>query len=368
MISSYNRRDWLKTGLYGLGAVSLLTNSSPFDLKRRHKDVVRLSHNENPYGPSANAREAIIQSISKGNRYPRQAITDLKEVIASKEGVQAKNILITAGSTEILGLMGLIYGIQKGNIISGFPTFDYLMSYSKNFDSEWIRIPLDKEMYPLKKIEERIDSNTKLVFICNPNNPTGTYIPKSDMKVSILSMAQKTPVFVDEAYIEFTEGGINNSFAHIAARNPNVVVGRTFSKIYGMAGLRIGYAIAHEDSIKVMQKYFMGRMVTPSVTSLEAAKVSVGDDLFAEKSKSLTLEAKQMVYTAFEQWAVKHWRSHTNFIWFKTNKFLPGIYGSLEKKNVFIRTYSHTPGYARVSIGTKEEIQIFLDELGGLIA
>ena len=112
----------------------------------------------------------------------------------------------------------------------------------------------------------------------------------------------------------------------------------------------------------------MGRMVTPSVTSVEAAIACIADEPFAAKSKQLNSEAKQMVYASLDEWGVEHWKSHTNFIWFKTNKFKKGIYGSLEKKNVFIRTYSHTPGYARVSMGTKDEIQIFLDELGGLMA
>lgn len=361
------RRDWIKTSLAGIGALStypqiMAAEHAEIDRKTQGNDeVIRLSHNENPYGPSPAARQAIINSISKGNRYPRTSIGDLKEVIAAKENIHPDNVLITAGSTEILGLMGLIYGIQQGNIISGFPTFDYLMAYSTNFGSEWIKIPLDHEMYPMESIARAINEKTELVFICNPNNPSGTYLQNEEIEASVLNMSRKTPVFIDEAYIEFTDEGLDNSFAPIAVKNPNVVVGRTFSKIYGMAGLRIGYAIAHQDTIETMKKYFMGRMVTPAVTSVEAAIASMQEDGFADKSKNLTQEAKKLVYAKFSSWGVNYWKSHTNFIWFESTKFQGNIYQNLQKSNIFIRDYDHSPGYARVSIGTLDEVQKFLD-------
>ena len=370
------RRDWIKTSLAGIGALS----TYPQIVAREHKeidilnqslnqeDIIRLSHNENPYGPSPAARQAIIDNISKGNRYPRTSITNLKEVIAAKENIHPENVLITAGSTEILGLMGLIYGIQKGNIISGFPTFDYLMSYSKNFGSKWVQIPLKNEMYPMKQIADTVNDETKLVFICNPNNPAGTYLQNEEIESTVIAMAKKTQVFIDEAYIEFTDEGIGNSFAPIAVKNPNVVVGRTFSKIYGMAGLRIGYAIAHKDTISTMMQYFMGRMVTPAVTSVEAAIASLNDQGFAEKSKSLTEEAKKRVYAQLASWGVKFWKSHTNFIWFESKKFKGDIYKNLQKSNIYIRSYSHSPGFARVSIGTLDEVQAFLDASRELLA
>ena len=359
MTNQINRRSWIKTGLAGAGMISL-TPSFANILYDENDEVVRLSHNENPYGPSPAARDAIIQSIQKGNRYPRASISKLKEVIAAKEGCSADNILITAGSTEILGLMGIIHGIQGGNIISGTPTFDYLMSYSTNFGSEWVRIPLDRVMYPMKQIAEAINEKTELVFICNPNNPIGTYIQNEEIEADVLAMAKKTNVFIDEAYIEFTDLGIKNYFAPIAFKNPNVVVGRTFSKIYGMAGLRVGYALAHKDTIQTMMKYFMGRMVTPSVTSVEAATASIQDEAFARKSKKLNQEAKELVYNHFDQWGVQHWKSHTNFIWFKTDQFNTDVRAGLEQSNVFIRDYDHSPGFARVSVGTMEEMERFV--------
>ena len=365
-----NRRDWLRASFIGAGTISALPytwayNNQIQDLK---ENTIRLSHNENPYGPSPAAKDAIIQNMHKGNRYPRASISKLKEVIAQKENISPSNILITAGSTEILGLMGIIHGIQRGNIISGFPTFDYLMSYSTNFGSRWVRVPLENEMYPMHGIAKAIDQDTKLVFICNPNNPAGTYIQNEDIEALVLKMAEQTNVFIDEAYIEFTDLGIGNSFAPIAVKNPNVVIGRTFSKIYGMAGLRIGYAIAHEDTIQVMMKYFMGRMVTPAVTSLEAAIASIQDEKFAQKSKQLNDEAKSLIYSNFDDWGVRYWKSNTNFVWFETKLFKTKVKEALIDQNIYIRDYDHSPGYARVSIGTVDEIKSFIEASQGILS
>lgn len=377
MSTHLSRRELLKKGalasalltIPGVGFSEFIDRPSLIIPTRKSDDTVKLNSNENPYGPSKNAREAIINSISEGNRYPRNQIRKLKKIIADKEGLTPDHVMITAGSTELLGLAGLVYGLKGGNLISSQPTFDFLLEYSSRIGANWIKVPLTKDhQYNLNGIRKATDSKTKLIFVCNPNNPTGIEIPHEDVKAFCKEMAPKYPVYLDEAYIELSSMGLKGSMAAMVNDYPNLIVARTFSKIYGMAGLRIGYALAHPTTIKNLSYHHTGRNITPSVTSVAAAIASVQDAEFFEMSRSLNAKARDLVSSRFEEWGVSYLPSNTSFIFFKTEKFDVDIRKELEKRNVFIRNYGHVPGWARVSMGTMEEMEIFLAETKGLIA
>lgn len=370
MATSFNRRQWLKTGLLG----SSLPLLQPWQLLDHLQEPVpgpsgkmpvRLNSNENPFGPSQKSREAVMASLDEGNRYPRTAINKLKEAIAQKEGVGVDQVLITAGSTEILGLMGLIYGLRGGNIVAGDPTFDYLMIYSELIGAKWKRIPLTPDKYfDLEAMGKAVDGDTRMIFICNPNNPTGTYIPKAEVSQFCEKYGSNVPIFIDEAYIEFTDGGVSNSLKDMVSDNPNIVVGRTFSKVYGLAGMRIGYALGHPDTIKVMQQFCMGRMITPSVPSMYAAMASMDDKWFTDMTVEKTMQGKAMVYDFCKQQQVRYIPSHTNFIWFEADRFKGDLVKTMASKDILIRSYADQPGWYRVSIGTPAEIQTFIDAAG----
>jgi histidinol-phosphate aminotransferase len=377
MSTHLSRRELLKKGalasalltIPGVGISEFVNQPSLIIPRRNSDDAVKLNSNENPYGPSKSAREAIINSISEGNRYPRNQIKKLKKIIADNEGLTPDHIMITAGSTELLGLAGLVYGLKGGNLISSQPTFDFLLEYSSRIGANWIKVPLTEDhQYNLQGIHKATDSNTKLIFVCNPNNPTGIEIPHEDVKAFCKEMAPKYPVYLDEAYIELSSMGLKGSMAAMVDDYPNLIVARTFSKIYGMAGLRIGYALAHPKTIQNLSYHHTGRNITPSVTSVAAAIASIQDDEFFEMSRSLNAKARNLVSSRFEEWGVSYLPSNTSFIFFKTEKFDVDIRKELEKRNVFIRNYGHVPGWARVSMGTMEEMEIFLAETKGFIA
>jgi histidinol-phosphate aminotransferase len=369
-----SRRDWFKKSLL-VGGTTLvaphLIASSYFNEQEKLRQAsnnilsddvpIWLNSNENPYGPAESTRHAIIESINEGNRYPRNAISALAEKIAKKEGLKPQNVLVTAGSSEILGLLGLYYGLQKGKIIAGYPTFDFVMYFAKMFGGSWDRASLNNFHFDLEKIGNKVDSNTKLVFICNPNNPTGTYLDKDMMDNFVKSTIKKSPIFVDEAYIEFTDGGIKNSMAKWVSENENLIVGRTFSKIYGMAGLRIGYALAHEKTVNTLRRHLQGRSVTANATAVRGAAAVLDDKKFTEHTKTQTNIAKDLIYKAFDDWGVDYVRSHTSFVWFRSDRFKKSIRGKLQDQNIFIRDYSDQPGFARVSIGTVPEIKTFIE-------
>jgi histidinol-phosphate aminotransferase len=204
--------------------------------------------------------------------------------------------MVSAGSTELLGVAGLMAGIQKGKLIACHPTFPFLMQYATQFAAEWVKVPMTNDhQYNLAGINEKLDGQTSMVFICNPNNPTGTELPRTMLEPFCTVVSQRCLVYVDEAYIELSSHGLKSSLASLTWDNPNLIIGRTFSKIYGMAGLRVGYAIAHPDTIEKMERLMTGGNVTPSVTSIEAAIASIGDDEFFQYCKEMNDQAKEMV-------------------------------------------------------------------------
>lgn len=375
-----SRRDMLRGSVLASAGLPFLQVRNIVDAWRQQEcaipeaagtgTVVRLSHNENPYGPSELARKAIIDAIGKGNRYPQESIRALQAHIADLEGLTPDQVLITAGSAELLGICGLMAGLERGKMISCHPTFPLLMQFGARLAAQWVKVPLtDDHQYNLAGINAQIDSDTRLVFICNPNNPSGGELPKSMLEPYCRTLSERCMVYVDEAYIELAEYGLKSSLASLTRDNKNVIVGRTFSKIYGMAGLRVGYAIAHPDTISRLRDLCPGSGMTPCVTSVEAAIGSLKDEAFISRCIVLNNETKQAVYDRFSQWGIEYIPSSTNFIFFRTDRFgATNIVDALAQKQIYIRDYSDVPGWARVSMGTMDEIQMFLSATEDLLS
>lgn len=201
---------------------------------------VRLNSNENPYGPSDKARKAVIDILSEGNRYAFNELDDLKKTIAQKNGVDPSFVLLGAGSGELLVQTGIAFGINGGRVLSCYPTFTLLMSYAEQMGATWDRVDLNEKLeYNYQALLAAIKPDTKLVFFCNPNNPTGTFVNTDTVQSFCLEASKKTLVYADEAYLEFMEPAQQKSMVSLVQNNPNIVVSKTFSKIYGLAGLRI---------------------------------------------------------------------------------------------------------------------------------
>lgn len=323
---------------------------------------LRLNSNENAYGPGDAARQAIIESLGEANRYPWSKINQLREAIALREGLTAKHVLVTAGSTEVLGLAGLVYGLHQGELVACSPTFDFLLVYAERLGCTWARTPLDENFqYDLNALSKLTGKNTKLIFVCNPNNPTGIEIPFDDLESFVETQVKNYPVYIDEAYIELSPNGRKNSMASLVDQNPNLVIGRTFSKVHGLAGMRIGYALAHPDTIDKMEDYHTGRGMSVSVPGAAAAIASLNDPDFEAMSKAKIVEGRKVVCDAFDQWGVSYLPSATNFVFFKNDKFSMEPQKALEQENILIRTYPGVKGWTRVSIGRVEEMQHFVE-------
>ena len=255
-MTTLNRRNWLRMA----GAIGASSIASPVISNYTHVaersyaskpsagDVIKLSSNENPFAPSSAVREAMIKAFDEACRYPHQRRYELAKVLAKHEGVSPGHIVITGGSTEGLKATGLTLGMNGGEIIAADPTFKALLTYAAQFGAFINKVPLDDNLeHDLQEMEKRVHNGTKMIFLCNPNNPTGTVIPKDQLKDFCASVSKKTVVFSDEAYYDYIEDPEYPSMVELIKEGHNIIVSRTFSKVYGLAGLRIGYLIARPD-------------------------------------------------------------------------------------------------------------------------
>ena len=358
------RRDWLRSSL-GIGGMLLAPHSilsaqekEAFN-PRSLEPIIRLSSNENPYGPSKRVQERIKDSFVHGCRYPYAYSDDLAAILAKKHGVAPESIIVTGGSTEGLKIAGLTFASNGGEIISGEPTFLAMMDYAKQWGAtiNWVPVGADKG-YDLDEIEKRISSKTKLVFLCNPNNPTGTLVSADKLVDFCASASKKTIVFSDEAYYDFIETPNYPSMVDAVKRGDDVIVSKTFSKLYGLAGLRVGYLIAKPELAAKIRKNIVAMS---NVLAIEAAKEALEDEAFYQFSLAQNREAKSRIYTLLDHLKLEYVPSHTNFVFFHSQKDIRTLGPMMLEKGVRIgRPFPPFYDWCRISTGTLEEVDVFI--------
>jgi len=396
MSSPINRRQLLKSGFLAAGAMSVLPayswstrKSFPISLDNRGRVIhspflreytlphqahlkvpeVRLHSNENPYGPSPKAVEALRDAAIRGNRYAWETEDEIMEILAQKEGVSPDHIMITPGSTQILQDTAIFFFQNGGNIVTADPTFMTIMRVAQTVGADWKAIPLNAEWaHDLPAMEAAIDSETRLIYLCNPNNPTGSMTPIDEMMAFCERMSDRVPVFVDEAYYEFLEPGSQPSAVKLIQKGKNVIVARTFSKIHGMAGLRIGYAIGQPETLDRIRKYVIQGMGV-SITSMEAARTSLKDTEFQDMARKKNKAARDYTLKALRDRGFKPVESYTSFILFPIAMNGKDFLGKMNDKGVGVRSLAiDNQDYCRVSIGTRTEMEQFINALDSVLS
>ena len=395
MNQTINRRNLLKSGLMAIGGMTLAPHLSmgafsdtPLSLDpenrlyrspmvREHflptdfrapKIIAKLSSNENPYGPPMSAQKAVADSVKNGNRYAWKEMYDLIDKIAKKEGVPADHIMMGPGSSDLLEKVALVTFMNgKGNIVSADPCYMSLVQVAKSVGATWKPVPCTADWsHDLKAMEAAIDSETKLVYVCNPNNPTGAITKGHDLLDFCSRVSEKVPVFVDEAYIELAVGADTQTMVSLLTQKKNVIVARTFSKIMGMAGIRVGYMVALPSYIASISKITRGGMGI-SYTSIFAASASLDDKDFQGTTRKLNHEAKLYLYENLDKLGYKYIPSYTNFVLFPIN--IPGkeLLTKMTAKGVSVRAFDiQSKPWCRVSIGTMDEMKSFVGALNQL--
>ncbi|MBX2961577.1 MAG: histidinol-phosphate aminotransferase family protein [Cyclobacteriaceae bacterium] len=367
------RRQWLKSALAaGAGLPLSLTladqlMATPVSRAERWHGIeplvngklVRLGSNENPYGPSEKARKAIVESMSEGNRYAHSVAQELRNTIAQREGVAPEFVLMGCGSSELLCLAGMTAGLEGGAVLSAFPTFRLLMDYATKFNARWDRVDLDANMvHDLEAMASAVKSDTRIVFVVNPNNPTGTVVDHDKLKSFCQDVSKKATVFADEAYIEFLDQPEKKSMVELVKQGHNVIVSRTFSKVYGLAGLRIGYLIGQPDTLRKMaEKQVWG---TNNQAGLAAANASLEDKEFVAMTRKKNTEARQHLFNYLDSKKWSYGKSMANVVFFPAPMDGKTILEETEKKGFQIRVWDYAgKEWCRVSIGTLDEMKGF---------
>lgn len=328
--------------------------SAPPDIK------ARLSANENPFGPSAKARKAIQEAIPDSYRYPFMYSRDLTNKIATYEGVQPMQIMMGAGSSPLLLAAAMYFSKDGGSIVTGDPSYQDLPEKAAMFKASIIKVPLTADYkLDLDAMEKAITTDTKLVYICNPNNPTATILDTDKLKGFCERVSAKVPIFIDEAYIDYLDDPKSASMMEAVRKGQNVIIARTFSKLYGFAGLRVGYAVAPPAIIRALNLYSTGGM-SISATSIQAANATYLDMDYLNEAKAKTMASKKFLYELLEKEGYTWIPSSANFVMFPIKMEAGKFSNEMMKRGVSIRTWRFVgKDWCRISLGTMEEMQEF---------
>jgi histidinol-phosphate aminotransferase len=322
-------------------------------------NIVRLSANENPYGPSPKAFQAITESFGLACRYPDEHNDVLIDKLAKLNGVNHDQILLGDGSGEILKLCAETFtGPQAGKLIAADPTFEAILNNASANGAEVVKIPLTSSFaHDLPKMLAAAKGG--VIYVCNPNNPTASITPKEELRDFIAKTPRETMILVDEAYFHYANSPDYESVISLVKEHPNLIVSRTFSKIYGMAGLRCGYCVAQKETVERMRRNQMWDSV--NCMALAAATASLDDPDQVTNGKRSTNEAKQFTISELDKIGYKQIPSQANFIMFDCKKPVVPLIKAMKERNVHVgRLFPALPNHMRVTIGKKSEMKTFL--------
>ncbi len=330
--------------------------------------VVRLSSNENPYGPSPKALKAMNDAFGLAWRYPDEHADLLIEALAKINGVNRDQILLGDGSGEILKLCAETFtgpiangkngSLGRGTMVVADPTFEAILNHASANGAEVVKVPLTSSFsHDLPKMEKA--ANEGLVYICNPNNPTASITPKNELREFIAKASRQTMILVDEAYYHYADSPDYESVIPLVKDHPNLIVARTFSKVYGMAGLRCGYCIAQRNTIERMRPHQAWDSV--NIMALAAAIASLNDPDQVANGRRLNSETKAFVAGELDAMGYKQIPSQANFIMVDVKRPVLPLIQTLKERNVQVgRLFPALPNHMRVTIGKKTEMESFL--------
>lgn len=328
-------------------------------------DVIKMASNENPLGASPRAVNAAIEEIiRKCNRYPESMCVELAKKLSGRLGVKPSNLYIDNGGDGVITMIGLTFIDRDDEVIFSELTFPAYDNITTKMGGKSVIIPLTPEGdIDLDGYLSAITPKTKMIFICNPNNPTGKILKKEKLEAFLEAVPKQAAVVCDEAYYEFVEDPDYPRTIELLEKYENLIVIRTFSKIYGLCGLRCGYAVASEDCVKILLK---AREPFPVNRAAQAAALAALDDgEFVERTLSVNREGKRQLYEGFERLGLRYYPSYTNFIYVDLDKNAEAVFQSMLSDGVIIRplTSQGRPEAARITIGLAEENERTLDSL-----
>jgi len=355
------RRSFVASSI-GLALSSTLKAraGSNFDEVIADKEELWLSRNESPYGLSPAAREAVRAAVEpKSFRYPVEEPKALEEAIAKRFGVEKENVLLGCGSIEILRMATETFCNSARAAVVAEPTFEAVVSTCPLVHARSIKINLTSDYrHDLPRMLQA-SHGAGMIFLCNPSNPAGTFIDKTDVERFVRKLPRGVVLLSDEAYAEYVRRPDYESCLRYVKEELPVVISRTFSKIYGMAGLRVGYAIGRKDLIKRMARR---RLVNnPNQLATAAALAALkNDDTFVSRVRGLNNAVRDYVCQELSSMGLAFIPSETNFVMIGVGRPAKPLIEQLKKRNVMVgRLFPSMPNHMRVTFGTMEEMKSF---------
>ncbi len=365
-MTSISRRQILKGGgalagaglISGLPGLSLVQSALGAEIPRPDY-MIRAGTNENPWGPSRVALQAIVGSIDQSSQYGG-IHREMKQLIASLNDVAPENVAIGTGSGEILRVGGMLANMNKGSIVCADPTYHDLTRYAELVGSEVIRVPVDESLrIDLDAIAGAIRSDTSLVYLVNPNNPIPTIIEKNALRDFVREIAKDRLVFVDEAYHEFVDNDDYESMMGLVRDGQkNLIVSRTASKIHGLAGLRVGFGFAHPDLARTLTERRTGNN---SILGMQAAYASYLDMEFQNFTRRKNRESLDIVEGMCKELGMRYVKSNANFSFMETGVEIEEVRRAMQENNIMVgRPFPPMTKWLRVSMAKPEEIRYFV--------
>ncbi|MBI4553028.1 MAG: aminotransferase class I/II-fold pyridoxal phosphate-dependent enzyme [Candidatus Latescibacteria bacterium] len=324
--------------------------------------LVQLSINENPLGPSPHAVEAAAKKLFALNRYPAREPV-LHEAIARHHGVTADMVANGVGSSEILNAITLTAIVNGGGVVEPEPGYGAISGMAEDIGRPVVRVKLTKDLQiDLDVVRKAITSDTKIVSITNPNNPTGQLLPADALRKFIDSVPENIIVCVDEAYLDFVDDEQYPSVIPLTKTKRNLFVTKTMSKAYGLGGMRIGYGIGHPSLIERVKPFYLG-WLGRTIIGDAAAIAAFDDDEHVQRVRTHVRTEKEYLYTELARLGLKPVKTQTIFVIADVGRDTKPLVDQLEARKILIRRAFGMPNFIRVSVGTHRENEVFLEVL-----
>jgi histidinol-phosphate aminotransferase len=326
-------------------------------------DVVKLASNENVLGPSPLALDAIKQAASRVHLYPDATSHELREAAAAHLGVETDQLIFGNGSDDIIHLLGVTYLESGDEVVTSWPSFVRYEAAAILNEAPCHNVPLSDWTYDLDAMADRLNERTRLVFISNPNNPTGTSVTNSAVRSFMSQVPDRAIVVFDEAYFEFADRSDFPNTLEYLRDGRNVVILRTFSKAYGLAGLRLGYGIGLPETIGYLDR--VREPFNVSLLAQTAGVAALGDSDFLRKTQDMVRAGKTYLNSAFDRLELPYCITDGNFIWVDLQCDCRTVFDGLLQRGVIVRTGDifGAPTHIRVTIGTDEQNARFIAAL-----
>lgn len=322
---------------------------------------LRLSNNENAWGPCSGACDAVAKAAPRGNRYPQGLGNQLRDKLAKMHDVDPEMIVLGNGSGEILRMAVGAFVTPKRRLVVADPVYEACNRYAIALGRETTKIALIPGDFRHDVAKMMAVDDAGLIYVCNPNNPTASITPKKEVDALVAGMPKGSIALIDEAYFHFCDDpSYETALKHVVA-GKDVVVARTFSKVYGLAGYRMGYAVARKDLAEALRRHQLGN--NTNIMGLEAAIASLGVADLVPRNREKTKNSQRILTDMLNRNKIAYAPAHANFVFFNINKDVAPVIKAFRERGVEIgRPFPPLTNWLRVSVGTEDEMRSFLKE------